>query len=545
MLAVLANSEDECVVREFFELFKTPWEFYRSDRHYDVVLCAGDNPKIEPASAKLLLIYAADRTAFDAAERIEIHSKIRGGRIPFGKTKIPIYGNALTFSQTDARASEVTPFIHHGDSRQAKRYVRVGYDLFFEIRKLLVEGQPPDNAAVPSLDLHIALLRQLITGCGFPVVEIPPVPGEHPFTVCLTHDLDHASLRRHRFDATMFGFLYRATLGSTGQALRGRLSPGKLVANWKAAATLPLVHMGLAEDLWYGFDRYLDLEQGRPSTFFIIPFAGKPGRSAKGDAPAARGTAYDISHIAPKVQRLKEAGCEIGLHGIDAWIESGSGDEEATRISEVSGYRPQGVRMHWLYGDKNTPAVLEEAMFSYDSTVGYNETVGYRAGTTQVFKPLSAVSLLELPLHVMDTALFFSNYLNLTDGEAWERVSRVVENGERFGGVLTINWHDRSIAPERLWGDFYVRMVAELSQRGALFSTASQAVSWFRNRRAAVFERVGVDGKTAVKVASGEGESSTSMRLRTYQPRHELNFAAETESYKEASLSDRMEFQFS
>ena len=29
---------------------------------------------------------------------------------------------------------------------------------------------------------------------------------------------------------------------------------------------------------------------------------------------------------------------------------------------------------------------LEKAGFSYDSTVGYNETIGYRAGTAQVFK---------------------------------------------------------------------------------------------------------------------------------------------------------------
>ena len=43
----------------------------------------------------------------------------------------------------------------------------------------------------------------------------------------------------------------------------------------------------------------------------------------------------------------------------------------------------------------------------YDSTIGYNETVGYRAGTTQPYRPLAASRLLELPLHVMDTALFY------------------------------------------------------------------------------------------------------------------------------------------
>ena len=32
MIGVIADSAEQDVVREFFELFKTPWEFYRKDR---------------------------------------------------------------------------------------------------------------------------------------------------------------------------------------------------------------------------------------------------------------------------------------------------------------------------------------------------------------------------------------------------------------------------------------------------------------------------------------------------------------------------------
>ena len=40
MIGVIADSAEQDVVREFFELFKTPWEFYRRDRRYDVAgLC--------------------------------------------------------------------------------------------------------------------------------------------------------------------------------------------------------------------------------------------------------------------------------------------------------------------------------------------------------------------------------------------------------------------------------------------------------------------------------------------------------------------------
>ena len=72
---------------------------------------------------------------------------------------------------------------------------RIGYDLFAEIRTLLTVGQPAAYASIPTLDLHIALLRDLIVASGAPLVEIPPVPEGYRFIACLTHDVDHPSIR--------------------------------------------------------------------------------------------------------------------------------------------------------------------------------------------------------------------------------------------------------------------------------------------------------------------------------------------------------------
>ena len=144
--------------------------------------------------------------------------------------------------------------------------------------------------------------------------------------------------------------------------------------------------------------------------------------------------------------------------------------------------------MHWLYFDDHSPLALEKAGFSYDSTVGYNQTIGYRAGTAQVYKPLQAHHLLELPLHVMDTALFYPDYLNLTFEEADRRIGEIIDYARQFGGAVTFNWHDRSIAPERLWGEFYAGLISELKRKGAWCSSAGTVVSWFQNRRSVVFE---------------------------------------------------------
>ncbi len=158
-----------------------------------------------------------------------------------------------------------------------------------------------------------------------------------------------------------------------------------------------------------------------------------------------------------------------------------------------------GVRMHWLHFDERSPAILDRAGFNYDTTVGYNETVGYRAGTLQAYRPLGVDNLLELPLHVMDTALFYPVCLNLKEQDAGRVVRNLIDDVERLGGALTINWHDRSIAPERLWDDFYLELLDELKRRGAWLPTASQAVAWFRKRRTATVESMRV-GESAIRI---------------------------------------------
>jgi hypothetical protein len=213
---------------------------------------------------------------------------------------------------------------------------------------------------------------------------------------------------------------------------------------------------------------------------------------------------------------LRLAGCEIALHGIDAWVDAPSGREELREIQRITGTSDLGVRMHWLYFDKHSAATLEAAGAKYDSTVGYNETVGYRAGTTQVYKPFEAARLLELPLHVMDTALFFPAHLALSPAGASKRVAPLIDHAAVSGGCITVNWHDRSIAPERLWGDFYVHLIACLEKRGAWFATASDAVRWFNRRRSVVFEHVSETGPVCVRVADENGDDLPALQVRVY-----------------------------
>ena len=244
MIAVLAEEGQYPAVREFFELFKTPWEFFHGNSRCSVLLCAAK--QIPENSAKIVLVYGSQENSFDRAHGVQIGSRHSGTTVLLGENRVPIYGDCLTFgaNEDDVLTREpshepVVVTIASGD----KTIVRIGFDLFKEIEYLLTRGQPLAHAAIPTLELHIALLRRLILGQSISLVEVPPVPDGHSFVACLTHDMDHIGIRNHKFDHTVFGFLYRATLGSLLDVCRGKKNWRQMAINWFAALKIGRAHV--------------------------------------------------------------------------------------------------------------------------------------------------------------------------------------------------------------------------------------------------------------------------------------------------------------
>ncbi|MGA8478718.1 MAG: hypothetical protein WB696_12235 [Chthoniobacterales bacterium] len=521
MIGVAVRADERDIVAEFFELFKTLWEFCRSGVRYDVVLCTSVDYRCE--ASRLLLVLGGAATAFDTERRRKVKSRPPGFIVSDEGKRVPIYEAMVTFPgcincvlTEEATGEPVAVFEQRGEVTT----LRVGYNIFAEARFLLTAGQPACNAGMATLEIHIEFLRNWITRSGIASVEIPPVPDGHNFIACLTHDIDHPAVRNHRFDHTMLGFLYRSTIGTLLSVCRGKKPVRALWKNWGAACMLPFVQIGIAKDFWSGFDRYLEIENGLGSTFFVIPRSNYAGRTTDGLAPALRASRYDLGQLLPQLKRIVAAGREVGVHGVDAWLDANEGRKERARVSEALGTTELGVRMHWLFFNKDSPAMLDQAGYTYDSTFGYRETAGYRAGTTQTYQPLGVTNLLELPLHVMDTALFYPSYLNLDDEEARRLVWRLIDDVEHFGGVLTINWHDRSIAPERLWGDFYRDLVRELKMRRAWLPNSAQAVAWFRHRRAARLESIRLEGGVMkVRGQTDGGDTLPGLKIRVFKPR--------------------------
>ena len=83
---------------------------------------------------------------------------------------IPVYGRLATFAENRE------PLVCRKGSETAglaidlsgRRIFRLGYDLFDEVEYLLRRGQPVENARIPTMEMHISMLRKWILGSGHP-----------------------------------------------------------------------------------------------------------------------------------------------------------------------------------------------------------------------------------------------------------------------------------------------------------------------------------------------------------------------------------------
>jgi len=521
LIGVISSETEEEIVKEFFELFKTPWEFYQNSRLYDVVISTTDNNSDVPT--RLLVIYGSKKTRFDCEQEISVRSQKKQAILECHEGDFPIYGKVLTFDP------ETKPLITvKGSSEPAgieintqdQKILRIGFDLFQEINFLLSSGQPQEYAHIPTLEMHISMLRHFILTHGIHLLEIPPVPAGYDFIACLTHDVDFVGIRRHKFDHTLLGFIYRALAVSLYNAIKGKISWKNFAKNCKAVLSLPFVYAGIIDDFWVQFHNYLEIEKNAGSTFFFIPSVNSPGETENGKTPKKRAAKYDIHHLKSIIDNLKLAECEIGLHGVDAWHNQDRAKKELAEISVLTNQSQIGVRIHWLYFNQVSPKILEDAGFLFDSTMGYNDAVGYKAGTTQVFRPLGARKLLEIPLHIQDTALFYPSRMGLSEEQAMRLCSDLLSIASQYGGVLTLNWHHRSLAPERLWKDFYIRLLDNINKQRVWFGKASEIVQWFQKRRDVTFEDIQRSGeKMRIVFGNTEKEIQLPMIIRIHHPK--------------------------
>jgi len=153
------------------------------------------------------------------------------------------------------------------------------------------------------------------------------------------------------------------------------------------------------------------------------------------------------------IHRLREQGVEHGVHpGYGTFLRPAVLQAELHILRDVLEEQELGGRQHYLRWSPETWMDWENAGLSYDSSVGYADQAGFRAGTCIPYRPWQLsrnreARLLEIPLVVMDVSLLEHMLLR---GEALlGLVGRLMERCRLVGGVFTFLCHNTTLRDAR------------------------------------------------------------------------------------------------
>jgi len=318
----------------------------------------------------------------------------------------------------------------------------------------------------------------------------PVWPGGKSFAVCLTHDVDVVSF-----------ISIRQTLRAINRDLfKGKSSSRGVKNTAKMVLELSrLVKMFNRKDPLHCFEKWLSVEEeiGAHSTFFFWPGISSITKLHRTDC------LYELSdsvffdgqkcRIEEMIKEIDRRGWEIGLH--PSWYSFNNISEmkrQKERIEKVVNHDIVSVRQHHLHFDiRITPYIQSEAGFKYDSSLGFNDNVGFRFGTCYPWKIYNLkanaeLPIIEIPLIVQDNALLREyKGLRLDEKTAFEYVVMIANGVEKVGGILTLLWHPNRIIWQDWW-NLYIKILGYLQKEDPWFASVREIGEWWQKSKASV-----------------------------------------------------------
>lgn len=391
----------------------------------------------------------------------------------------------------------------------------IGFDVFREIGhmlsghldniwKTMSHKEKEHIAGIPVLDCYERILFDSIVlaskNTGIPFIQKDFWPDGKKFAVCLTHDVDE--LRK------TYQYLTR---------------PLKLVkkGDFKGVAgqAASIVHKIRGNEPYWTFEDLIEIEKRNDvkSTFFFLKETAKVN-ILKPKTWKHHGRRYDFKHakVSKIMKKLHAGGWEVGLHGsYNSFNDPKKLKTEKSELESALGEKVTGTRQHNLKLDAPETWVYQEKIgLIYDSTLGYNDFIGFRWGTSSPFYPINPnnmekMSLLEIPLSVMDINLFSLK-------NSWKELLRIEGLVEKNSGVLTLLWHhtvfnDREY-PE--WGSTYENIISYCKKRGGWLTTGSEISKWWKKRGENMISCDFDKGK--LKISSHPHNTNHYLRITTF-----------------------------
>ena len=245
-------------------------------------------------------------------------------------------------------------------------------------------------------------------------------------------------------------------------------------------ATAPLHRLRGTDPNWR-FEQIVAEERRRGatgSTFFVLAAHHDPHDGA---APEA----YD--RLRPQlVETLRDAGArdraarQLHRRRRPGPPRCGEGRSSKSLAGPLAGHRYHYLRAR----SAPKPRARSRAGLRYDTTLGFPDAVGFRAGIARPFRPWdfeqdAPLDLVEVPLAAMDATLAEERYLGLSAKRAEPQLMRLLDWAAAHGGAFAILWHPDRFDPRDLggWDRLYSRLLDGVQERGGNAVPAAELVS--------------------------------------------------------------------
>jgi hypothetical protein len=317
-----------------------------------------------------------------------------------------------------------------------------------------------DFTEIPVVDVYCRILYRIINLLLPEFIRDIHWNDTRSFAVSLSHDIDywhywtpHHINDTYKYNVTSF---YKRPLAALYKIIGHTLTKS------------------LSNNPWKKINHIIKKEEsfGIESTWFLM---------AKDDYPDSRQN-Y-ISEISYKEQiydLLSQK--DVALHGSpESAFDLSVLKAELNKLKEI-GFNPNGFRTHYLHFDYQTSfSILEQAGIKYDSTLGYWENIGYRAGISLPFHPFNLKEnrpfrVLEIPLIVMDTTLVSGKAMKMNCLAAFSRVSSMMKRSAKYQSHLSLLWHNTTFdfVDYPFWGYLYWRLIKKGQKDNGWITSLSQ-----------------------------------------------------------------------
>lgn len=327
-----------------------------------------------------------------------------------------------------------------------------------------------DQSRCPPVHAYADLLFERLRQDGVVYRPAARWPGGKRYAVAFTHDVDLPE-RTRRTPALAREFVL-------GGARSRRETYWAFRAEVRSRGFWEACFAPATRRKEWDFARHCDLEHrhGIRSAFYFAVVDRQQGHP--------RDVSYDVARRRYRTlcRRLAADGWEIGLQASYlAGTDSSSVSPQAARLAALTGSRASGVRHHYLRLDGDRPmrtlAAHADAGLAYDTSIGFNDRPGFRAGVALPFQLYdesigSPRRFVELPMTIAD--------MHLPRHEEEAAVRMVIDHLDTvrsLGGLGVLNWHVGHWHSDPAWRAAYCAACEYVAGDGEAWSATPHEIS--------------------------------------------------------------------